>query len=75
LKGALADRDARARIEAEPLGDGLVSALFERESGDDALDRALRALAEGGARVVSCETERGTLLDVLETFERETEEG
>jgi ABC-2 type transport system ATP-binding protein len=75
LKGALADRDARARIEAEPLGDGLVSALFERESGDDALDRALRALVEGGARVVSCETERGTLLGVLETFERETEEG
>jgi hypothetical protein len=31
----------------------------------------LRALHGAGARVVSCETERGTLYDVLETFERE----
>lgn len=46
---------------------------FTREVGDDALDDALRALAEAGARVVSCESERGTLYDVLETFERETE--
>ena len=41
----------------------------------DSLDGALRALAEAGARVVSCESERGTLYDVLETFERETEGG
>jgi ABC-2 type transport system ATP-binding protein len=47
---------------------------FTREVGDDALDTALRALADAGARVVSCESERGTLFDVLETFERETEE-
>jgi ABC-2 type transport system ATP-binding protein len=46
---------------------------FTREVGDDTLDRALRALHDGGARVVSCETERGSLLDVLETFEREGE--
>jgi len=47
---------------------------FEREVGDDTLDRALRALQDGGARVVECEPERGTLLDVLETFEREEAE-
>ena len=31
--------------------------------------------AGSGAQVVSCESERGTLFDVLETFERETGEG
>ncbi|MDQ3919017.1 MAG: ABC transporter ATP-binding protein [Acidobacteriota bacterium] len=51
-----------------------VTVGFEREVGDDTLDRALRALQQGGARLVECEPERGTLLDVLETFERETEE-
>ena len=48
---------------------------FTREVADDSLDDALRALAEAGARVVSCESERGTLFDVLETFERDAEEG
>ena len=71
LRAALADCEGHARPAAEPTDDGLVAVNFERESEDDTLDRALRALAEGGARVVSCETERGTLLDVLETFERE----
>jgi len=63
-----------AQFAAEQLEDDLVAVNFERESEDDRLDRALRALVEGGAHVVSCETERGTLLDVLETFERETGE-
>jgi ABC-2 type transport system ATP-binding protein len=62
------------QFESEPLEEGRVAVVFERESGDDALDRALRALTGGGACVVSCETERGTLLDVLETFEREADE-
>lgn len=47
---------------------------FTREVGDDRLDRALRALHDGGAQVLSCEAERGTLLDVLESFEREENE-
>lgn len=50
-------------------GDTLVS--FSREAADDRLDRAVRALLGEGARVVDCETERGTLLDVLESYERE----
>ena len=75
LRAALAPSDEAARLEAGPAGDGLVALSFERETGDDALDRALRALTGGGARVLSCEAERGTLLDVLETFEREGEEG
>jgi ABC-2 type transport system ATP-binding protein len=71
LRAALAEPGVPAQLDAEQLESGIVSVNFERESEDDRLDRALRALAEGGAHVVSCETERGTLLDVLETFERE----
>ncbi len=56
--------------ETKTQGDRLVVA-FTREVGDDVLDRALRALVEGGARVVSVESERATLLDVIESFERE----
>ena len=52
-------------------GAGLAEAAFEREPGDDALDAAVRALTGAGARLVSCESEGGTLYDVLETFERE----
>lgn len=76
LRVALGQSGEHAQFEAETFEDGeagRVAVVFERESGDDALDLALRALVEGGAHVVSCETERGTLLDVLETFERETE--
>jgi ABC-2 type transport system ATP-binding protein len=74
LRAALAQSEEYAQAGAERLEGGLVAVDFERESEDDSLDRALRALAGGGARVVSCETERGTLLDVLETFEREAKE-
>ncbi|MDQ3746419.1 MAG: ABC transporter ATP-binding protein, partial [Acidobacteriota bacterium] len=63
------------RTDATDAGRAVVVTVgFEREVGDDTLDLALRALQQGGARLVECEPERGTLLDVLETFERETEE-
>jgi len=75
LRDALAKYDARVQFETERIADDVVAFGFERESDDDTLDRVLRALAEAGAHVVSCETERGTLLDVLETVEREAEEG
>jgi ABC-2 type transport system ATP-binding protein len=74
LRATLAQSDEPAQFEAEQLENEVVAVVFERESEDDALDRVLRALVERGAHVVSCETERGTLLDVLESFERETEE-
>ena len=64
-------RALAAGVEAAPSAGDEVAAGFDREPGDDTLDRALRALHGAGARVVSCETERGTLYDVLETFERE----
>lgn len=75
LRAAFAQSEEHARVEAEQLENDAVAVNFERESEDGTLDRALRALIEGGAHVVSCETERGTLLDVLETFEREGVEG
>ena len=75
LRSTLARSDEPAHLDVERLENEVVAVAFVRESEDDTLDRVLRALVEGGARVVSCETERGTLLDVLETFEREAEEG
>jgi ABC-2 type transport system ATP-binding protein len=51
---------------------------FTRESGDDILDRVLRLLHENGASVLAVDAERATLLDVLESYEREeliTEDG
>ena len=47
--------------------------VFEREDGDERLDRAVRLLTAGGATLLACETERGTLLDALESYEREDE--
>ncbi len=44
---------------------------FSREGGDEKLDRAIRILHEHGATVLAVETERATLLDVLESYERE----
>ncbi|HEX6623647.1 MAG TPA: hypothetical protein VF064_08035, partial [Pyrinomonadaceae bacterium] len=41
------------------------------DDGDERLDRAVRLLTAGGATLVACETERGTLLDALESYERE----
>ena len=65
--------EAPETVETVPR-EGGVSVGFTREVGDLTLDRVLRALQGAGAEVVSCETERGTLYDVLETFERETVE-
>jgi ABC-2 type transport system ATP-binding protein len=53
--------------------DGAVEIAFTRGAGDDALDRALRGVHRAGGRVVSCDFERATLLDVLEDYEREHE--
>ncbi len=47
---------------------------FTRESGDRQLDAAVRALQESGATLLSFDSERATLLDVLESYEREQEE-
>ncbi len=46
---------------------------FTREAEDHKLDAAVRALQEDGAALLSFDAERATLLDVLETYEREHE--
>jgi ABC-2 type transport system ATP-binding protein len=63
---------APALADAEVSRDGPRTVVtFFREVGDDRLDRGLRALLANGTRVVACETERATLLEVLEAYERE----
>ncbi len=42
---------------------------FSREAGDETLDTVLRILQQSGAVVRSVESERATLLDVLESYE------
>lgn len=51
--------------------DGIVTVSFQREAADNLLDEAMRALLKAGAHVLACDAERGTLLDVLESYERE----
>jgi ABC-2 type transport system ATP-binding protein len=46
---------------------------FKRETGDDRLDHAIRILHEEGANIFDIETQRATLLDVLESYENEQE--
>jgi ABC-2 type transport system ATP-binding protein len=44
---------------------------FSREVGDETLDSVLRVLQQSGATIQSVETERPSLLDVLESYEKE----
>ena len=46
---------------------------FKRAPNDDLLNNVLRVLQESGAVIRSVETERATLLDVLESYEKEKE--
>lgn len=48
---------------------------FTRQQNDDRLDETLRDLQSRGARIIDIETERATLLDVLERYEAADERG
>ena len=48
---------------------------FARQHDDDLLDEKIRDLQSAGKRIIDIETERATLLDVLETFEAADERG
>jgi ABC-2 type transport system ATP-binding protein len=48
---------------------------FTREAEDDRLDAAARALHEAGASILSFDTERATLLEVMESYESAESEG
>ncbi len=52
------------------LGEKALHISFTRRSGDDRLDAALRKIQQAGGTILSVESERPTLLDVLESYER-----
>jgi ABC-2 type transport system ATP-binding protein len=65
---------AHASGEFELSGDETTLIVqFTRAVEDDMLDRVVRLLQAAGGRILSCESERATLLDVLEQYEREHE--
>jgi ABC-2 type transport system ATP-binding protein len=77
--GRLSQEEAHRALEKElsefelsTEADALVL-QFTRAVGDDTLDRVVRALQTAGGRILACEAERATLLDVLEKYERELE--
>lgn len=48
---------------------GTFKTSFTRQHNDDRLDEVIKELQNQGARIIDVETERATLLDVLERFE------
>lgn len=63
--------DADCRLEGTATPSGIKKIVFTRCATDDKLDMALRILHRFRARIISCDTERATLLDVLEAYEAE----
>lgn len=47
---------------------------FTRQQNDDRLDETIRELQSQGKKIIDIETERATLLDVLERYEEEEQE-
>lgn len=57
-------------LQVEP-GENVTHISFTRRSGDDRLDEALRKVHQAGGTILNVDSERPTLLDVLESYERE----
>jgi ABC-type multidrug transport system ATPase subunit len=55
--------------------DQILNLSFTREIRDDLLDTTLRLIQDRGGAILSCVTEQPTLLDVLESYERDEQEG
>ena len=51
-----------------------LSIVFTREMDDESLDLAMRGIIENGGRIISVDAERATLLDVLESYERTSDQ-
>ena len=64
--------DKADEIEIEQQENALVVS-FKHETNDDRFDRIVRALHDGGGKILAFENERATLLEVLESYEREHE--
>ena len=54
---------------------GTFKTSFTRQHNDERLDEVIRDLQNQGARIIDVETERATLLDVLERYEAADERG
>ena len=54
---------------------GTFKTSFTRQHNDDRLDKEIKNLQNQGARIIDVETERATLLDVLERYEAADERG
>ena len=54
---------------------GTFKTSFTRQHNDDRLDEVIKDLQNQGARIIDVETERATLLDVLERYEAADEHG
>jgi len=53
---------------------GMFKTSFTRQHNDNSLDETIRKLQNQGARIIDIETERATLLDVLERYEATDEQ-
>ena len=53
---------------------GMFKTSFTRQHNDNTLDETIRKLQNQGARIIDIETERATLLDVLERYEATDEQ-
>jgi ABC-2 type transport system ATP-binding protein len=60
------------RVEITEKGQALLIA-FTRESEDERLDLAVRAISEAGGQILSMDSERATLLEILESYEQNEE--
>lgn len=60
-------------LEITEKGETLV-VTFTRESEDDRLDVAMRAVHEMGGQILSLDSERATLLEILESYEQSESE-
>ena len=58
------------RVRVAPSTEGII-VEFDREPGDEKLDRILGFLRQDGGKIFSVEVSRATLLDVLEQYESE----
>jgi ABC-2 type transport system ATP-binding protein len=61
-----------ADIEVSASDTNAIKVSITRQSGDEHLDAVLRKLQQLGARIIDIETERATLFDVLESYEKES---
>jgi ABC-2 type transport system ATP-binding protein len=73
VSGISADRARRIvpNTDVEQKEGGLLRLSFTREPSNQQLDETIRLLHENGAMLVDVDTERPTLLDLLETYEKE----